>query len=81
MQIRQAAATARKQLLETAAQRLGVPATELVVEDGIVRRRSGGPGVGYGELVGGLGLSGAASTVDEQCAEEAAARAGLQTSP
>jgi uncharacterized protein GlcG (DUF336 family) len=34
-----------------------------------------------GELVGGLGLSGAASTVDEECAEEAAAQAGLRTAP
>jgi len=57
MQIRQAAATARKQLVETAAQRLGVSTTELVVEDGTVRRRSGGPGVGYGELVGGRDFS------------------------
>jgi len=34
-----------------------------------------------GELVGGLGLSGAASTVDEECAEQAAAQAGLRTAP
>ncbi|WP_159348671.1 xanthine dehydrogenase family protein molybdopterin-binding subunit [Roseomonas harenae] len=57
IQIRQAAATARKQLLETAAQRLGVPAAELVVEDGTVRRRSGGPGLGYGELIGDRNFS------------------------
>ena len=34
-----------------------------------------------GELVGGLGLSGAASTVDEECAEEAAAQVGIRTAP
>ena len=53
MQIRQAAATARRQLMQAAAQRLGVPAAELVTEDGTVRPRRGGAGVGYGELVGG----------------------------
>jgi CO/xanthine dehydrogenase Mo-binding subunit len=57
IQIRQAAATARKQLVETAAQRLGVPAAELVVEDGTVRRRSGGPSLGYGELIGDRNFS------------------------
>jgi CO/xanthine dehydrogenase Mo-binding subunit len=57
IQIRQAAATARKQLVETAAQRLGVPAAELVVEDGTVRRRSGGNGLGYGELIGDRNFS------------------------
>ncbi|MFH5923097.1 xanthine dehydrogenase family protein molybdopterin-binding subunit [Roseomonas xinghualingensis] len=57
IQIRQAAATARRQLLETAAQRLGVPASELVVEDGTVRRRSGGNGVTYGELIGDRSFS------------------------
>lgn len=34
-----------------------------------------------GELVGGLGLSGAASTVDEECAADAVLRAGLRTAP
>ena len=53
MQIRQAAATARRQLVEAAAGRLGLPAGELTVEDGTVRPRRGGAGVGYGELVGG----------------------------
>jgi CO/xanthine dehydrogenase Mo-binding subunit len=57
MQIRQAAATARRALVEAAAQRLGVPAAELVVEDGTVRRRSGGPGIGYAELIGDRNFS------------------------
>ncbi|MBP0444836.1 xanthine dehydrogenase family protein molybdopterin-binding subunit [Roseomonas sp. SSH11] len=57
MQIRQAAATARRQLVTAAAQRLGVPAAELVVEDGTVRPRSGGQGLGYGELIGDRNFS------------------------
>ncbi|MFC7738795.1 molybdopterin cofactor-binding domain-containing protein [Roseomonas sp. GCM10028921] len=57
MQIRQAAATARKQLVEVAARRLGLPVTELVVEDGTVRPRAGGQGISYGELVGGRDFS------------------------
>ena len=53
MQIRQAAATARRQLMQAASQRLGAPLADLVTEDGTVRPRRGGAGVGYGELVGG----------------------------
>lgn len=34
-----------------------------------------------GHLIGGLGVSGAASVVDEQCAEKAVAAAGLHTGP
>jgi uncharacterized protein GlcG (DUF336 family) len=34
-----------------------------------------------GELIGGLGLSGTASAVDEECAVEAVAMAGLRTAP
>src|SRR3954464_11828255 len=48
VQIRQAAATARRHLLELASRRLGVPAGELAVQDGTVRPRAGGDGVGYG---------------------------------
>lgn len=49
VEIRQAAATARKALLERASARLKVPAAELRVEEGIVR---GGAGqVSYGDLV------------------------------
>lgn len=51
--LRQAAATARRSMLDKAAQQLGVPASELVVEDGVVRPRSGGgKRVSYAELVG-----------------------------
>lgn len=34
-----------------------------------------------GELIGGLGVSGAASTTDEACAEVAARACGLETAP
>jgi uncharacterized protein GlcG (DUF336 family) len=39
------------------------------------------PGKDANELVGGLGVSGAASSVDETCAEKAAAALGLGTAP
>ena len=57
VQIRQAAATARKHLVGLAAQKLGVPADDLVVADGVIRAKSGGQGVGYGDLVGGRTFS------------------------
>lgn len=52
VQIRQAAATAREALLRMAAERLARPVTELEAADGQVRPRSGGAGVGFGELIG-----------------------------
>ncbi len=52
LQIRQAAATARQALLERAAKRLGRPAGDLEVTDGVVRPKGGGTGVSYAELVG-----------------------------
>src|SRR5262245_25216598 len=52
-QIRQAAATARKALVDLAAQRLKLKPEDLVVEDGRVRPRSGGNGVTFAQLVGG----------------------------
>src|SRR2546428_4897345 len=57
MQIRQAAATARRALVQQAAQRLGVPAGDLVVENGTVRSRSGGKQATYGELLRGRTFS------------------------
>lgn len=52
-ELRRAAASARRALVERAAQRLGVPASELVVEDGVVRvKASPGRALRYGELVG-----------------------------
>jgi CO/xanthine dehydrogenase Mo-binding subunit len=51
MQIRQAAATARKALMEMSAQRLGVPAAELRVSNGTIT--AAGKSLSYGELVGG----------------------------
>jgi nicotinate dehydrogenase subunit B len=51
MKIRQAAATARKALVEMAAQRLGVPATELRIENGTIKGSD--KSISYSELVGG----------------------------
>jgi nicotinate dehydrogenase subunit B len=51
MQIRQAAATARKALLEMAAQRLGAPEAEFSVSNGTIS--GAGKTASYGELVGG----------------------------
>ncbi len=55
MRIRQAAATARQALVDMAAQRLVVPATELKIENGTITGR--GKSVSYAELVGGGNLS------------------------
>jgi CO/xanthine dehydrogenase Mo-binding subunit len=52
--VRQAAAEARKLMVEAAARRMEVPAGALEVRDGCVRRRgSEGAGVDYAELQGG----------------------------
>jgi nicotinate dehydrogenase subunit B len=61
--IRQVAATARRTLLQQAGQRLGVADTDLTVEQGTVRARSGGKQVTYGELIGGKSF---ALKVDKQ---------------
>jgi CO/xanthine dehydrogenase Mo-binding subunit len=53
IQLRQAAATARRALLELAAGRLGVPPSALVVADGVVRSQGDASRtVSYGELIG-----------------------------
>jgi nicotinate dehydrogenase subunit B len=51
-ELRRAGATAREALVALAAQRLGQPATDLEVVDGVVRPKSGGPGLSYGDLIG-----------------------------
>jgi CO/xanthine dehydrogenase Mo-binding subunit len=52
-ELRRAAASARRALVERAAQRLGVPATGLVVEDGVVRvKADANRKLSYGELIG-----------------------------
>ncbi len=52
-ELKRAAATARRALVERAAQRLGVPAADLVVQDGIVRvKATPDRSVSYGELIG-----------------------------
>jgi CO/xanthine dehydrogenase Mo-binding subunit len=53
MQIRQAAATARKALLEMAAQRLNAKADDLDTAGGMVRPKSGGAGVSFADLFAG----------------------------
>ena len=53
VQIRQAAAIAKKHLVDLASQKLGTAADELIVEGGVIKPKSGGKGVGYGELIGG----------------------------
>lgn len=53
VQLRQAAATARKAMLEMAAQRLSVPASGLEVKEGVVRAKSDATkAVSYGDLIG-----------------------------
>ena len=52
-ELRRAAASARRALVERAAQRLGVPADALIVDDGVVRVKSSpGSALRYGELIG-----------------------------
>src|SRR3989449_2764538 len=51
VQIRQACATPREALLDRAAQKLGVPRSDLAIQDGWIR--GNGKRVAYAELVGG----------------------------
>ena len=53
MQIRQAAATARKALVELAAQRLNAKAEDLETAGGMVRPKSGGTGISFADLIAG----------------------------
>jgi CO/xanthine dehydrogenase Mo-binding subunit len=53
MQLRQAATTARKALVELAAQKLNVKPEDLKVANGLVSPRAGGDGVSYASLVSG----------------------------
>ncbi|HEY6024670.1 MAG TPA: molybdopterin cofactor-binding domain-containing protein [Pseudolabrys sp.] len=53
MQIRQAAATARKALLELAAQRLNAKPEDLVASDGAIRPKAGGAAITFANLIGG----------------------------
>ena len=55
MQIRKAAATARKALVEMAAEHLGVSATELRIENGTIKGSD--KSISYAELVGGRTFS------------------------
>src|SRR5215510_7796587 len=52
-ELRRASATARRALVERAAQRLGVPTDDLIVDDGVVRVKANPDrAVRYGELIG-----------------------------
>jgi len=53
MQIRQAAATARKALIALAAQRLNVNPDDLIAAGGEVRPKAGGAGIRFASLIGG----------------------------
>src|SRR5258705_2034461 len=55
-QMRRAAATARQALVSMAAARLGRPAADLEVVDGVVRAKDGSGSVAYRGLVGGSGV-------------------------
>src|SRR6478736_241090 len=50
MQIRQAAATARKALIDLAAQRLNAKPEDLIATEGDVRPKAGGAGIGFSSL-------------------------------
>jgi len=53
VQIRQAAATARRRLIELAAQKLNAAPDSFVTVDGAVKPKAGGRAIPYGELVNG----------------------------
>jgi len=53
VQIRQAAATARRALLQQAAQRLSIDEHELTVDGGVIKPKHGTASVSYGDLIGG----------------------------
>jgi len=53
MQIRQAAATARKALIDLAAQRLNAKPEDLIASGGEVKPKAGGAGVAFASLIGG----------------------------
>src|SRR5262245_50649899 len=56
IQIRQAAATARRALIELAAPRLNSKPEDLVAADGAVRPKAGGTGIRFADLIGGRRL-------------------------
>src|SRR6476661_11185091 len=53
MQIRQAAATARKAFIDLGAQRLNLKPEDLISADGEVRPKAGGAGIGFASLLDG----------------------------
>lgn len=73
--LRLAAAGARACLIDLAADRLDVEPGTLVAGDAVVRPSSGGPGIGYGELVAGL------RRVDQVAADDRANAAVRRADP
>jgi nicotinate dehydrogenase subunit B len=57
MQLRRAAATARQRLLEEAARRFGCPASNLAIDNGVIRLNASGKNITYGQLIGGRPFS------------------------
>jgi nicotinate dehydrogenase subunit B len=55
MQVRRAAATARKALIDAAAQRFGMPAPTLTIENGLIKGKN--DVISYAELIGGKTFS------------------------
>jgi CO/xanthine dehydrogenase Mo-binding subunit len=55
-EVRQAAATARRELINLGAEKLQARAADLTILDGVVRPTAGGPGVSIAGLVGGRKL-------------------------
>src|ERR1700692_1479547 len=53
VQIRQAAATARRALLQQAARRLNIDERDLMVVEGVIKPRHGTTAISYGDLIGG----------------------------
>lgn len=49
-ELRKTGATARHMLVEAAAQKLEVPASELTTEDGVIHHKASGKSIGYGEV-------------------------------
>jgi isoquinoline 1-oxidoreductase len=70
VRLRRVAATARQALVARAAERLGVPATELAVEAGVIRHDATARRLGFGELVKGSRLI---ETVEDRPLRPAAA--------
>ena len=70
-QLRRAAAAARAALLDTAATRWSVPASELEADQGRIVHRATGRAIGYGELTGGEPIASAIGQTPPTIADRA----------